>query len=130
MGSRYGGLRICLIHASGDDPYTTCRERRLDGKTVPVARMVACKLLFHHLSGFQLGLRVSLVLSTIRFFLHSSYCCDGFDNGVLRRRRTSCSSVDWRKLANSPASLRIRASRRGWQCIEVGSTSVSAVGSA
>ena len=41
----------------------------MDGKTVPVARMVAYELLFPRRSGSQLGLRsCSLVLATIAFF--------------------------------------------------------------
>jgi hypothetical protein len=51
-----GGLRTCLVHASVDDPYSTCKRRRTDGKTVPVAAMVALQLLFHHRPGSQLGL--------------------------------------------------------------------------
>src|SRR5271165_657779 len=125
-----GDLRTCLVHGPLDGPYTATRkERRLEGKTVRVARMGAFHLLFHHRFGSQLGLRISLVFSTIRFFLHSSHWCNGCDDGVLWRNRISRSvvrglaeqrGVGWGKLASRPASLRIRPRRLGYHRLEVG----------
>ena len=106
---------------------TTASRRRRDGKTAPVAALVACHLLGHPRPGTQLGLRIFLVLSTIRLFLCSSRWRDGFDYCVLRRHCTSCSSLDWGKSADSLSNIRICASRPGCHCLEVRSTSVSAV---
>ena len=119
-----GGFRTRHIRSDSDD--SKARGTTCNGKAVRFSGLVACQLLCHRRSGFQLGLRISVVLSTIRFFLRSSHRCDGFDYGVLRRHRIPYSSVDWGKLADIPASLRMCVSRPGGHCLEVGSTSISA----
>ena len=94
-----------------------------NGKAARVSGLVACQLLCHYRSGLHLGLRISVLLSTIPFFLRSSHCCDGLDYDALRRHRTSCCLVDRGKLADGPGGLLICVGHPG-HCHQVGSTSV------
>ena len=119
-----GGFRTRHIRSDSDDP--KARGPTCNGKAARLSGLVACQLLCHRRSGFQLGLRISVVLSTIRFFLRSSRWYDGADFSVLRRHRTCGSSLNWGKLAEGPAGLRSCARRSGHDCLKVGSTSVSA----
>ncbi len=75
--------------------------------------------------GLQLGMRVSLVLSTIRPVVCSSCWCNGFDYGLVRCHRNCRSLPDYEELADSRGGLRICAGRFGWCCLEVASPSVS-----
>jgi len=119
-----GGFHTGHIRSDSDDP--KARGTTNNGKAARFSGLVTCQLLRNHRSGFQLGRRIPVVLSTIRFFLRSSHRCDWFDYGVLRRYRIRYSSVDWGKLADSTASLRICVSLPGGYCLEVGFASISA----
>jgi hypothetical protein len=126
LGNRLGlgGFHTRHIRSGSDDP--KARGTTGNGTAARFSGLVTCQLLCNHRPGFQLGLRISVVLSTIRFFLRSSHRCDGFDYGVLRRHRIPCSSVDSGELADSSASLRICVSLPCGHCLEVGSSSISA----
>ena len=78
----------------------------------------------HCRSGLQLVVYISVVLSTIRFFLCSCRQCDVFDLALYRRHGTSCCSPYWRQLAESPANLCDFTGLPGYDRAAVGSASV------